>query len=63
MTPEQKARFKELARRFGHPTNPLNTQELREFGLLTMMVPINIKTREIPLLDEVDAEQEAQAQG
>lgn len=57
MTPEQKARFKELARRFGHLTDALNQQELREFAELTFLVPININTGEIPLLDEVEAEQ------
>lgn len=55
MTPEQKARFKELARRFGHPTNPLNQAEVHEFALLTFVVPINVQTGAIPLLDEVSA--------
>ena len=57
MTEEQKARFKELARRFGHPSNPLNQAEVHEFAWLTFLVPINIKTGAIPLLDEVEAEQ------
>lgn len=63
MTPEQRARFKELAHRFGHPTNPLNKQELREFAELTFIVPINLRTGAIPLLDEVEAERKGQAQG
>lgn len=57
MSEEQKRRFKELWSRFGSPTNPLNKQELREFGLLTLMVPINVKTGKIPLVDGVEAEQ------
>ncbi len=52
MTDEQKQRFKELWPRFGHPTNPLNEAELHEFALLTLVVPINLQTGKIPLLEE-----------
>lgn len=52
MTPEQRTRFKELFARFGY----LDGQELHEFALLTLVVPINIKTGAIPSLDEVTQE-------
>ncbi len=52
MTEEQKRRFKELWSRFGSPTNPLNKEELHEVALLTLVVPINLRTGKIPLLDE-----------
>ncbi len=51
MTEEQKRRFKELWPRFGSPTNPLNKEELHEFALLTLMVPINLQTGKIALVD------------
>lgn len=53
MTEEQKARFKELWPRFGNPTNPMNKEELHEFTLLILVVPINLKTGEIPLVEEM----------
>lgn len=62
MSEEQKRRFKELARRFGRPTNPLNKEELREFAELTFIVPINLQTGEIPLLDEATQEQRRAAE-